>query len=219
MAKDSRSPQRNYSRSTLCCSWPEGTSIRRSSGWRKLASRPTPSAYHYLGDAHSQAGNNDAAEQDWKKSLELDPGGIPPREALAESALQKGDVQAALKSLGPLERIAQKRFKTAYLFQRVCMKQEDGAGAERWRKKVEELRKHEQRLELIAQVMRTSPHSFWANVALAHRFASEGNWQQATDMIEELAPETKDAFVQELATAIRKRGPLPSLDGLPVKQF
>jgi Flp pilus assembly protein TadD len=57
-------------------------------------------------------------------------------------------------------------------------------------------------------------------VARAHGFAAQGNWQQAADMINELARETpQDSFVQELAAAIRQRGPLPSIDRMPLKQF
>ncbi len=68
--------------------------------------------------------------------------------------------------------------------------------------------------------MTRSPHSFWANVARAHRFAALGNWQQAEDMLNELAREApQDAFVQDLAAAVRKRGDLPPLERLPVKQF
>jgi tetratricopeptide (TPR) repeat protein len=185
-----------------------------------LASRPTAAAYYYLGNAHSQAGNIAAAEQAWQKSLKLDPGGVPVHEALATSALQKGDTEAALKWLRPLERLTATRFKTAYLFQRVALKQNDLAGAQRWLKTLDELRKRDQVLARVEQLMKRSPHSLWANVARAHQFASQGNWQQAADMIQELAREVpQDPFVQELAAAIGRRGPLPSLERIPIKQF
>jgi tetratricopeptide (TPR) repeat protein len=185
---------------------------------KSLASRPTPEAYYYLGNAHSQAGKTDAAEQAWQKSLQLDPGGVPVHEALANSALQKGDAEAAIKWLRPLERLAATRFKTAYLFQRVALKQKDLAGAQRWLKTLDELRKRDQVLTKVEDLMKRSPHSLWANVARAHQFASQGNWQQAADMIQELAHEAPDdPFVRELTEAIRQHGPLPPLERMPIK--
>ncbi len=187
---------------------------------KSLAARPTPETYYYLGNAHAQAANTEAAERAWKKSLELDPAGVPVHEALADSAIQRGDLKAASEWLAPLERIAQSRYKTAYLFQRLAMKRNDEAEVQRWRKKADELRQGEQHRQRVVEIMRLLPHSFWANVARAHQFASQGNWQQASDMIEELARDApQDVFVQDLAAAIRKRGPLPPLERLPIKSL
>jgi Flp pilus assembly protein TadD len=183
-----------------------------------LAARPTPEAYFYLGNAYSQAGKTELAEQAWQQSLKLDPGGVPVCEALASSALQKGDAEAALKWLRPLERLAERRFKNAYLFQRVALKQKDTAAAARWLKHVDELRKRDELLNKVDQMMKKSPHSLWANVARAHVFASQGNWQQAADMIQELVRESpEEPFVKELAAAIARQGPLPSLERIPIK--
>jgi tetratricopeptide (TPR) repeat protein len=187
---------------------------------KSLAIHPTAEAYYYLGNAHAQAAHTDAAEAAWKQSLKLDPAGVPVHEALADSALQKGDLKAASEWLAPLERIAQARYKSAYLFQRLAMKRNDQAAVERWRKKADELRQGEQHRQRVTEIMRLMPHSFWANVARAHQFAAQGNWQQAGDMIEALAREApQDQFVQDLATAIRQRGPLPPLERMPIKSF
>lgn len=190
--------------------------------WLKqsLVTRPTPDACFYLGNAFSQAGNQDGAVEAWQKAVELDPRGFDAREALANAALQKRDVEAALKWLAPLEQLAQQRYKTAYLFLRVHTLRKDEAAVQQWKKKADELRQREQRLGVIDQLIARSPHSFWANVARAHRFASRGNWQQAEDMLNELAREApQDKFVQELAAAVRQRGTLPPLERLPVRQF
>jgi tetratricopeptide (TPR) repeat protein len=187
---------------------------------RSLVTRPTPEACFYLGNAFSQTGNLDGAVEAWQKAVELDPAGFSAREALANVALQKRDFDGALKWLAPLEPIAQQRYKTAYLFQRVHTLRRDEAGVQQWKKKADELRQRDQRLGVVDQLMARSPHSFWANVARAHRFAERGNWQQAEDMLNELAREApQDKFVQELAAAVRQRGPLPSLERLPVKHF
>jgi tetratricopeptide (TPR) repeat protein len=186
---------------------------------RSLASRPTAAAYFYLGNAHAQAGRNEPAEQAWQKSLQLDPAGVPPVEALADCALQRRDTDAALRWLKPLGPVAEVRHKTAYLLQRTYLLRKDPEQAERWRKKAEELRKADQRHELLEQLLLRSPYSFWANVARAHRFAAQGNWRQAEDMLQELAREApRDAFVQELADAVHRRGPLPSIDRISIQQ-
>lgn len=186
---------------------------------QSLASRATAPAYYYLGNAHLQAGRTDAAEQAWQRALQLDPGGILTLEALADSALQKRDTETALKWLSPLTHAAEGRHHAAYLFQRAYLLRKDAAAAERWQKKAEELRKLEQRRERIEQLMLRTPYAFWANVARAHRFAAEGNWQQAADMVKELAREAPaDPFVRELADAIRQRGPLPAFERIPVQE-
>jgi uncharacterized protein HemY len=137
---------------------------------------------------------------------------------LAKSALEKGDLTAALKWLAPLARLAESRFKTAYLFHRVALKQKDAVKARRWVKVVEELRKRDERLGKLDLMMKKSPRSFRANVARAYFFASQGNWQQAADMIQELAREApKDTVVHELAEAIARRGPLPPIERIPVQ--
>jgi tetratricopeptide (TPR) repeat protein len=187
---------------------------------KSLAARPTAAAYYYLGKARAQAGQGPAAEQAWQQSLRLDPGGVPAHEALANAALEKRDTDAALKWLSPLARIAEGRFQTAFLFQRVYQLRKDPGMAEQWRKKADELRQREQRLGMVEDLMTRTPHSFWANVARAHRFAAQGNWAQAADMLKELAVEApQDRFVQDLANAVRQRGSLPPIERLPIKQY
>jgi tetratricopeptide (TPR) repeat protein len=186
---------------------------------RSLAVRPTAAAYYYLGNAHSQGARTEAAEQAWERAHQLDPGGVLTIEALANSALQKRDTKAAQKWLNLLGRIAEERSNTAYLFQRFSILQKDAAATERWRKKVEELRKLEQRREMIDQLVTQAPYSLWANVVRAHRFAAAGNWQQAEDMVRELAREApQDEFIRELADAIRQRGKLPAIERIPLRQ-
>jgi tetratricopeptide (TPR) repeat protein len=195
----------NYGRGQEAVRWLE----------RSLAARPTPAAYFHLGKAMA---NRDAAEQAWQKAVVLDPQDVLAREMLANTAIQKRDYEAALKWIAPVERVAEERYKTAFLFQRVHTLRKDEAAAQRWQQQAEELRQRDQRLGAVDELMRRSPHSFWANVARAHRFAASGNWLQAEDMLKELASQApQDKFVQELAAAVRRRAPLPSLDQLPVR--
>ena len=187
---------------------------------KSLANRPTAETYYYLGNVHAQAGNSGAAEQAWQRSLQLDSGGIPAHEALAESALQRGDTELALKRLRPLQRVAEARLKTANLFLRVAVKQKDRAAMERWQKKIQGLRKQDEHLSMMEQLMVSSPHSFWANVCAGPPLrrngelaASRGHDRGAGARVPE------DKFVRELAEAIRKRGPLPSVERIPFRHF
>ena len=147
---------------------------RPCSGWKRAWPPSDRGRLLLPGQCAAQAGNHEAAEQAWQKSLQLDPGGVPALEALANGALQNRDTEAALKWLGRLEGVAESRYNTAYLFQRVSTMRQDQAAAERWRKKAQELRQREQRLSLVEQLMARSPHSFWANVAHAPPFRLAG---------------------------------------------
>jgi tetratricopeptide (TPR) repeat protein len=187
---------------------------------KSVAIRPVGAAYHYLGNAYSLTGNTEAAEQAWRKAVEIDPIGVSPREALANLALATGDIDAALEWLSPLERVAETRHNTAYLFQRLYAMRGDEAAAKQWQQRTEEVRRLDQRESSLEQMMHTAPYAFWSNVVRAHRFASAGNWLQAEDMLDALAAQApEEPYVQELREAVRVRGPLPSLDPVPLKQF
>jgi len=187
---------------------------------KSLATRPTPAAVFFLGNAYSQLGQTDKAEQAWQKAVEIDPASVSSREALANLAMTKGDLDTALKWLSPLQRVAENRADTAYLFQRLYSLRKDEAAFKQWQEKTSQLRERDQRMSALDRMMQGAPYSFWANVVRAYRFATLGNWRQAEDMLDALverAPEME--FVVELREAVRKRGPLPSLDRVPLKRF
>jgi tetratricopeptide (TPR) repeat protein len=182
-----------------------------------LANRPSAAAYLALGDAHLQSGRADQARHAWEMSLRLDNRNAPAREALANAALLQGDAETGLELLAPVVEANQARHSTAYLLQRLHAFLKHHEEADRWRARAAELRAAESHANTIEEMLVRSPHTFWAKVVRAHRFASQGEWEQAADSIaglDEQAPQ--EPFVAELKAAIENKGELPSLDRLPV---
>lgn len=181
---------------------------------------PASPLYTTLGKAHSDRGETDQAETAWKMALQIEPGNLDAREALANHALQTDRPDMGLELLAPIEAQPRLRASTAYLLQRLYTMAKNDAAAARWQAKSESLRQCEQAITSINNFLRQSPKSYWASVILAHRFASSGNWKQAEDMLRELrAEESQEPFVQQLADAVRLRGDLPPLESVPYKKF
>lgn len=182
--------------------------------------KPTSLGLVHRGQAKSQLGKKAEAVEDWKRTLELDPGHREAREDLANAALEarKADeakewVQPLLDAGGPL------KSSTTYLMQRCAALAGNQAEVERWRKETDKLRNRE-RLDLaVNQILVETPQSFWAQVLRAYKFAENGNWQQAQIQIQSVAKEAnREPFVRDLLSAIQNQGPLPDLDKLPVKK-
>ncbi len=186
---------------------------------RSLAITPTGEASFRLGRASAQTGDQEAAVNAWKDAVAIQPASVSPREALAEVALADGDAEAAREWLAPLEEVAAERPETAYLFQRLAASSDDQAGFARWKAIADAARGRQQRSRLIEQFVVAAPTNPWAVAVRAHQFAAAGNWQQANDLLEGL-PSSFDGepFVQDLRSAVEKRGPLPSLDAVPVNE-
>jgi tetratricopeptide (TPR) repeat protein len=55
-------------------------------------------ARYNLGEAYRQLGNTERAEREWRETIRIRPGMSAAHEALAASALRKGDVQGVLES-------------------------------------------------------------------------------------------------------------------------
>lgn len=186
---------------------------------RSIELGATSDAHRLLGDAMLQLGQSPEAVRCWTDALETDQDNLEARQALANAALQAGAADKALRWLRPLGNRPDVRASTAYLFQRAytVLKHEDAAV---WQKKAVALRERERFNAAIQSVLRDQPQSFWARVIRTHHFASAGNWQQAEVMVAALgrtAP--NEAFVADLADAIRRRGPPPPLERLPLKQY
>ena len=82
------------------------------------------------------------------------------------------------------------------------------------------LRKREQVEETIASILVDDPNSFWAHIIRAHRFAANGNWEEAQAIVEPLASRSPvDPFVADLAQAIRQRSTLPPITRIPLLKF
>ena len=187
---------------------------------RSLAARPTASTHSLLGKALARTGDIEGARRSWNAAIELDPAGVTPREELANLALVAGDVTAAREWLTPFERLAEQRFESAYLFQRLAALDKDDTAFARWKAKADELRDRQQLIASLEQMMASSPGSYWAQVVRAHKFATLGNRAQAADLINGIKrTDDENPFVTELREAVLGDGPLPALERVPLKQF
>ncbi len=187
---------------------------------RSLRERPSAESLVGLGKASLQLGDVAKAEAAWKKAVEIEHLNHDAREELANAALGRGSPREALDWLAALIEVHAERSSTAYEMQRAYrLLKQDGLAVE-WQRRGEELRKAEKRKSAIEQALIEAPRSFWSRFILAHRFASAGNWSEAEVVAAGLIKEdAKDPLVRDLANAIRERGPLPSLDRLPIHQF
>jgi tetratricopeptide (TPR) repeat protein len=140
------------------------------------------------------------------------------RSQLAEGALAVGNTAEAAEWLGPLEAVATERPETAFLLQRLAAARKDTAAFDRWKPIADELRRRQQRVRALEQLIAGAPSSPWAVALRSHRFAAGGNWREAEDLLEGVPSSFDDEpFVAELREAVRTHGALPSLDGVPVE--
>jgi Flp pilus assembly protein TadD len=93
----------------------------------------------------------------------------------------------------------------------------DPKEAEIWKSVTLRLRQRDQRDAQYSRALITAPRSPAAMVIRAHRFASQGNYEQALDIADELAARVpNDPLVKKLVAAIRNKTELPSLAELPI---
>jgi len=189
---------------------------------RSVKTEPSDLAYVELGEAYSQLNQPDRARSAWEQALKLNADSVPAREALSNSALRAGDPQAALKWLLPLRDVEDPGTSLAYLFQRAYTLVGNEQQAQRWTEITARLRKRQRVYAAVENVLSEAPRSFWARVIRAHQFANEGNWVQAERMLAPLRASIQrkpTPFVEQLFQAIQRRGPLPSLESLPITLF
>lgn len=185
---------------------------------KSQALRPSGATLYDLGRAKLQTGDPAAAVAAWKQALEVDPRGVSPREALAEEELTAGRIDEAAAWLEPLRAVAAERTETAYLFQRLAAARRDTADFERWKRLADRLRAQGRRIQALDTLMVSTPASPWAIALRAHRFAAAGNWAEADDLMLAVTGSVADEpFIRDLRAAIRARGTLPSLEGVPIE--
>lgn len=184
---------------------------------RGLAVRPTATSHHLLGKVLARNGDEEEARRHWITSIELDPSAVSPREELVSAALARGDLEGAKEWIVPLQRLTDKRFQSAYLFQRLAAFEKDDAAFAVWKERADALRVNEDRIKSLEQMMAAGPRTYWGTAVRAHKFATLGNWRQARDLFEGLAPRgDEDPFITELREAIRTEGKLPALERVPL---
>jgi tetratricopeptide (TPR) repeat protein len=173
-----------------------------------------------LADAWQQSGDIDQAVVGWKRVIELSPQSRHARESLAEISLRQGRFDEARAWLDPLLSTSDLMASTAYLMQRICLAKGDRAAGDEWQKRVANLRRMEHVQSVADRIVTSSPDSVWSRAIRAHRFAQAGNWQEASLMMASINDsESEEPFIQQLTTAIRQRGVLPSLELLPLQHF
>jgi tetratricopeptide (TPR) repeat protein len=187
---------------------------------RSLAIRNAAETSSYLGDACEQMGDLDRAVDYWKQAVAADSTLLRAREGLARASIEQRQPDQALKWLEPVAEEEDLPSSVAYLFQRSYTLVGDPDRAKQWEARVDRLRDQENRSQLIDDGVQRAPNSFWSRAVRAHRFASRGNSRQAAMLLDQLLEEAPDEpFIRKLAEYVQNRGPLPSLEMIPMKQF
>ena len=187
---------------------------------RSLELKESAKTLASLGEAQQQLGDEAGAVSSLKRAAEIERALREPRESLAQVAYRAGRFEEARNWLQPLLNSPKPTSSAAYLMQRVCQALDDRDAARHWQERTDQLRKHEKRQSSINHAMIEAPESFWARAIRAYRFAEAGNWHQAEATTRTLLTESVDEpFVIQLVECVRKRGPLPSLDLIPLRKF
>lgn len=193
---------------------------------KSLSLEETAERFALLGDARELEGNLDLAAEAWRRAADLEPGLRRAREGLARTALENRQPAAAREWLEPLTGSESINSSIAHLMMRCCTLLGDTDEASRFEQLEKQLRKSEDHKRALDDVVKQSPKSFWALAVRAHRFASEGNRQQAAallkivDGIRQKMPESSndpENFIGRLVEAVFEGGTLPSLDLVPVE--
>jgi tetratricopeptide (TPR) repeat protein len=180
---------------------------------------PSADACNALAETDEGLGMRDAAVALWRRVLDLYPESQSAREGLARDALERRSPEEARRWLEPLLVRNDLRSSTAFLAQRAARLGGDRDEATKWETRANALRSEERHRDALDQLVRDAPQAFWSRCVRAHRFASEGNLIQALILTEELFSQQPDEpFIREMADALRRQKPLPSLDRIPVEQ-
>ena len=187
---------------------------------RSLETRATADAAVSLGQAYLQIGETEQAVAHWEQALTLNPGAHRACEGLADVALREGNAQKALDWLSPLEDSATLEPATTYLFQQAYSRLGDVKKAAVWQARTAQLRKRKQVASVVDRLIVEAPSSYWAQIVRAYRFAEAGNWSEAEGVLQQVRDnDTPHPFVQQLESAVKARGKLPPLEGIPVQNF
>ncbi|MFQ5733162.1 MAG: tetratricopeptide repeat protein [Planctomycetaceae bacterium] len=187
---------------------------------RSAKLRPHAETFVLIGKACIRLDRKSEAVAAWKRAIALDRRNRESREELANAALQTSAPREAVDWLLPLVEGGVEHSSTAYLLQRAYSLLKDDKVSAHWRQRVKELRLREDRRAAIEHSLIEAPRSFWSRFVRAHRLAAAGNWREAEFLVNGLLKQEPHVpLLQDLATAVRTRGELPSLDRLPIDQF
>lgn len=182
--------------------------------------KSTAQARETLGQALSQLGKTAEAEQEWRLAISDHSFSESARQGLAELAMRQSDFRQALELLQPLADSSQLSSSSAFLIQRAYMMSGDKAAAGSWKEKQETIRKREELEHSVDQVLIEAPGTIWGQALRCYRLAQQGNWDQAEILLSPLLTDSDlHPFIAALGGAIRDRGPLPDLSGIPLKLY
>jgi len=194
---------------------------------RSIELRPTAERYAFLGDAWELQGDLAQAADAWKKGIDLDADLSRAREGLARAALDERQPAQAIEWLQPLSVPGKVTSTIAHTLKRANAQLGDKSQADHWDGEETRLRNEEERKRALDDVVKQAPQSFWALALRAHKFASEGNRQQAATLlrtVDGMRSQKPDGykdpggFLDKLMEAVQKGSPLPSLDLVPLER-
>ena len=194
---------------------------------RAIELRPTAERYAFLGEARELQGDLAQAGEAWKQGIARDPDLARAREGLARVALDERQPSQAIEWLQPLSVPSKLTSSIAHTLKRANSLLGDKAAADRWDAEETRLRDAEERKRALDDVVKQAPQSFWALALRAHKYASEGNRQQAATLlrtVDGLRTQKPDGykdpqrFLNQLIDAVQTGSPLPSLDLVPLER-
>lgn len=177
-----------------------------------------------IGTGYEELGNQEQAKFYWEKQIQfqqqykLQPS-VVAREGLANQALIEKDPARAVGYLVALRDAGLVKSSTSYLMQRAMAMQGKDKEAREFQQLTQELREKEVKLNTIREALREKSGTYWAVVVRAHDFASEGNWQQAEQLLASVEEYTNDDFSKRFIKAVAEKGPLPPLTDIPLDVF
>ncbi len=186
---------------------------------KSLEIKHSTKALALLGKACSQLGLTEEAEKHWRIAVMIDSADAASRQGLAELAMKRSDFREALDWLRPLAESSELSSATAFLLQRAYSLTGDSQSASAWQSKVDQIRKQEELVRTVDQILIDSPASMWGQVLRSHRLAEQGNWEQADILLAPYRSDDVHPFVRELSTAIENHGTLPDFSALPIELF
>jgi tetratricopeptide (TPR) repeat protein len=178
-----------------------------------------------IGVAYDDLGDLEKSKLFWTRLLEFESQtGLRPsliaREGLANVALLESRPQDAIELLVQLRAAGiEEKSSTTYLMQRALAMQGKEKEALQFGERTKELRNRELRINTIRSALQSKTGSYWAAVLRAYDFAKDGNWGQASQLLQPVIENMNDDFSRRLLKAVREKSELPPLTDVPVDIF
>ncbi|MFM7867477.1 MAG: tetratricopeptide repeat protein [Planctomycetaceae bacterium] len=186
---------------------------------RGVSAAESAAALAWLGKAQQQLGRRQDSERTWRRAVELEPLNAMSLEGLAELLMQRQDFAGALACLQPLEGQSDLKSSTGFLLQRLYGLVQQPEKSAEWKQRTEQLRRAEDSLVHMEQVIVSSPDTMWGRVYQAWYLAEQDNREQAKELLSPFVKEGADPFIVKLWTALRDGLPLPGPEEVPLDVY